>query len=123
MNAKVLLVDDAPIIRLKLKNILVKAGVTIVGEASNGQEAIEKYQQLRPDLLTMDIVMPVKDGIQALEEILAFDKNAKVIMVTAIDQRDSLMKAIRLGAVDYIVKPFEDARVVEAIGKALGQTG
>ena len=65
--------------------------------------------------------MPVKDGIQALEEILAGDKNARVIMVTAIDQRDSLMKAIRLGAVDYIVKPFEDARVIEAVGKALGQ--
>jgi len=121
MNAKILLVDDAPIIRLKLKNILVKAGATIVGEANNGQEAIEKYQQLKPDLMTMDIVMPIKDGIQALEEILTLDKGAKVIMVTAIDQRDSLMKAIRLGAVDYIVKPFEDARVVEAVSKALGQ--
>ena len=120
MNAKILLVDDAPIIRLKLKNILLKAGVTIVGEANNGQEAIEKYQLLKPDLMTMDIVMPVKDGIQALEEIMAMDKNARVIMVTAIDQRESLMKAIRLGAVDYIVKPFEDARVIEAVSKALG---
>ena len=122
MNGKLLLVDDAPIIRLKLKNILVKAGITIVGEANNGQEAIEKYRQLKPDLMTMDIVMPIKDGIMALEEILAEDKAAKVIMVTAIDQRDSLMKAIRLGAVDYIVKPFEDERVIEAVSKALGQT-
>ena len=123
MVGKILLVDDAPIIRLKLKNVLVKAGITIVGEANNGQEAIDKFKELKPDLMTMDIVMPIKDGIQALEEILTFDKSAKVVMVTAIDQRDSLMKAIRLGAVDYIVKPFDDARVLEAIGKALGQTG
>ena len=122
MNAKMLLVDDAPIIRLKLKNVLVKMGITIVGEANNGQEAIDKYQQLKPDLTTMDIVMPVKDGIEALGEILTADKNAKVIMVTAIDQRESLMKAIRLGAIDYIVKPFEDARIIEAVGKALGQS-
>jgi len=122
MNARMLLVDDAPIIRLKLKNVLVKMGITIVGEANNGQEAIDKYQQLKPDLTTMDIVMPVKDGIEALGEILTADKNAKVIMVTAIDQRESLMKAIRLGAIDYIVKPFEDARIIEAVGKALGQS-
>ncbi|MBL8014512.1 MAG: response regulator [Candidatus Omnitrophica bacterium] len=123
MVGKLLLVDDAPIIRLKLKNILVKTGITIIGEANNGQEAVEKFKELKPDLMTMDIVMPIKDGITALEEILTFDKTAKVVMVTAIDQRDSLMKAIRLGAVDYIVKPFDDARVIEAIGKALGQTG
>lgn len=119
MSKKLLLVDDAPIIRLKLKKILEGIGIQIIGEAANGVEAIDKYKSLKPDLVTMDIVMPQKDGIEALEEILKFDKEAKVVMVTAIDQRDSLMKAIQLGATDYIVKPFENDRVIEAISKAL----
>ncbi len=120
MSRKLLLVDDAPIIRLKLKNILQAQNYEVVGEANNGVEAIEKYKELKPDLVTMDIVMPEKDGIEALGDILKIDSNAKVVMVTAIDQRDSLMKAIQLGAVDYIIKPFEDERVIEAINKAAG---
>ncbi len=119
MSKKLLLTDDAPIIRLKLKNIVTEQGYEVVGEANNGEEAVKLYKDLKPDLVTMDIVMPEKTGIEALEEILAFDKAAKIIMVTAIDQRESLMKAIRLGAVDYVVKPFDDARVLEAISKAL----
>lgn len=120
MKGKILLVDDAPIIRLKLKNILSAQGYDIVGEASNGVEALARYKELKPDLVTMDIVMPERDGVEALEDILKFDEKAKVIMVTAIDQRSSLMEAIQLGAVDYIVKPFEDDRVIEAINKAIG---
>ncbi len=120
MAKKIMVVDDAPVIRMMLKDILIHHGYEIVAEAENGAEAVEKYKSLKPDLMTLDITMPEKDGIQALEEILAFDPQAKVVMVTAIDQRDSLMKAIRLGAVDYIVKPFEDDRVVSAVNKVFG---
>ncbi len=119
MGKKILIVDDAPVIRLMLKDILQHYDYEVVGEAGNGVIAVEKYKQLKPDLVTMDITMPEKDGIEALGDILAFDKNAKVVMVTAIDQRDSLMSAIRLGASDYIVKPFEDDRVISAVRKAL----
>jgi len=105
-----------------LKDILVANGYDVVAEASDGVEAVEKFRQLRPDLMTMDIIMPNKDGLAALEEVLAIDKDAKVVMVTAIDQRDSLMKAIHLGATDYIVKPFEEERVVAAIINIFGGT-
>ena len=121
MAKRIITTDDAPIIRLMIKDILVECGkYDVVAECANGREAVEKYKELKPDLVTMDIVMPEMDGIQALEEILKFDPNAKVVMVTAIDQRDSLMKAIRLGATDYIVKPFEADRVMSAVQKALG---
>jgi len=112
---RVILCDDAPIIRLMLKDILEYNGYEIVAECSNGNEAVAKYKELKPDLVTMDIIMPDKDGIQALEEILGLDSNAKVVMVTAIDERESLIKAIKLGATDYIVKPFEEERVLSAI--------
>ncbi|NTV30248.1 MAG: response regulator [Candidatus Omnitrophica bacterium] len=122
MAKRILLVDDAPIIRLMIKDILVECGgYEIVAEGATGKEALDLYKQLKPDLVTMDIVMPEMDGIQALEEILKFDPKAKVVMVTAIDQRESLMKAIRLGATDYIVKPFEADRVMSAVQKALGE--
>lgn len=116
---RILVTDDAPVIRLMLKDILEHYGYEIVAEAGNGNQSVEQYKLLKPDLVTMDITMPEKDGIQALAEILAFDPKAKVVMVTAIDQRESLMKAIKLGAVDYIVKPFEDDRVISAVSKAL----
>ena len=121
MAKRIITVDDAPIIRLMINDVLVECGgYEIVAECSNGREAVEKYKELKPDLVTMDIIMPEMDGIQALEEILKFDPAAKVVMVTAIDQRESLMKAIRLGATDYIVKPFEADRVMSAVQKALG---
>jgi len=120
MNNKIIVADDAPIIRLMIKDILEFNKYEVIAECENGQQAVDKYKELKPDLITLDIIMPEKDGLQALEEIMAFDKNAKAIMVTAIDQRESLMKAIRLGATDYIVKPFEDARVISAVKKALG---
>jgi len=119
MLKRILIVDDASVVRLKLKDILQGYNYEIIAEAADGNQAIEMYQQFHPDLVTMDITMPHKDGIEALGEILAIDKNAKVIMVTALDQRESLMKAIKLGAVDYIIKPFEDDRVVSAVSKAL----
>ena len=121
MAKRIMTVDDASIIRLMIKDVLVECGgYDVVAECASGREAVEKYKELRPDLVTMDIIMPEMDGIQALEEILKFDPNAKVVMVTAIDQRESLMKAIRLGATDYIVKPFEADRVMAAVQKAFG---
>ncbi|MEI8013027.1 MAG: response regulator [Candidatus Omnitrophota bacterium] len=121
MAKRIMTVDDASIIRLMIKDILVECGgYDVIAECSSGREAVDKYKELRPDLVTMDIVMPEMDGIQALEEILKFDPDAKVVMVTAIDQRESLMKAIRLGATDYIVKPFEADRVMAAVQKAFG---
>ena len=119
---RILITDDAPVIRLMLRDILEHYGYEIVAEAGNGVQSVEHYKALKPDLVTMDITMPEKDGIQALEEILAYDPRAKIVMVTAIDQRDSLMRAIKLGAVDYIVKPFEDDRVISAVTKALEAT-
>ena len=120
MSKSVMIVDDAPIMRLMLKDILEFNNFTVAAECENGAMAVETYKSVKPDLVTMDIIMPEKDGIQALEEILALDPQAKVVMVTAIDQRDSLMKAIRLGATDYIVKPFENERVLSAACKAVG---
>lgn len=120
MGKRIIVTDDAPIIRLMLKDILIYNGYEVVKECGTGREAFEAYKELKPDLVTMDIVMPEMDGIEALEAILAFDENAKVVMVTAVDQRESLMKAIRLGATDYIVKPFENERVLSAVQKALG---
>ncbi len=121
MAKKIIVTDDAPIIRLMIKDILLYNGYDVVKECSNGKEALMAYKELKPDLVTMDIVMPEMDGIEALEKILEFDKNARVVMVTAVDQRESLMKAIRLGATDYIVKPFENDRVLSAVKKALGE--
>ncbi|MCA9400480.1 MAG: response regulator [Candidatus Omnitrophica bacterium] len=121
MSKRIIVTDDAPIIRLMLKDILEYNGYEIVAECENGQQAIEKFEELKPDLMTMDIVMPEKDGIQALEEIISKNPEAKIVMVTAVDQRESLMKAIRAGATDYIVKPFENDRVLSAVKKALGE--
>ena len=121
MAKRILVVDDAPIIRLMIKDILTYNGYEVVAEGGNGQEAVDLYAEHKPDLVTMDIVMPEKDGIQALEEILSNDENAKIVMVTAVDQRESLMRAIRAGATDYIIKPFESERVLSAAKKALGE--
>jgi two-component system, chemotaxis family, chemotaxis protein CheY len=116
---KILIVDDAPVVRLVLRNILEGNGYEVVGEAANGQEGVSKFKELKPDLVTMDIVMPEMNGIDALKKILESDKTAKVIMVTAIDQRTYLLEAINAGAYDYIVKPFEDTRIVSTLKKAL----
>ena len=118
---KILVVDDAKVIRMVIKRLLTQHGYQVAGEAGNGREALEKYKELKPDAVTMDIIMPEMDGIQGLKEIIAFDKQAKVIMISAIDQRDSLTDAIRNGAADYVVKPFEDDRMVTALKNIFGE--
>lgn len=117
MASSVMIVDDADVIRLVLRDLLTENGFQVVGECSNGLEAVAKYKELRPDVVTLDITMPEQDGLWALEHILAEDPSAKVVMVTAVDERNALIKAIRLGARDYIVKPFEEERVLSAIKK------
>lgn len=120
MSAKILIVDDAAFMRMMIKEILAKNGYTVVGEASDGSQAIEKYRELRPDLVTMDITMPEMDGIQALKEIRQMDAAAKVIMCSAMGQQAMVIDAIQAGARDFIVKPFQADRVIEAIRKTLG---
>jgi two-component system chemotaxis response regulator CheY len=120
MASRILIVDDALIMRMMLKDILtISGGYEICGEAADGFEAIEKFKELKPDLVTMDIIMPKCTGIEALKEIIKIDKNARVIVITAIDQREALMDAIKGGAKDFIVKPFDEERVVSAVAKAL----
>ena len=119
MGKKILIVDDAVYMRIKLKDILEKNGYEVAGEAQNGKEAIEKYQSASPDLVTMDITMPEVDGIQALKKIREIDGNAKVIMCSAMGQQGMVMDAIKAGAIDFIVKPFDTERVIKAVDKAL----
>lgn len=119
MSTKVLVVDDAKFMRHMIKKILIDMGCEIVGEACDGTEACEKYKSLTPDVVTMDIVMPNVSGIEALKEIRLHDPKAKVVMISAIDQREPLMEALKLGAVDYVVKPFEKERVEEAMHRVI----
>ncbi|PXW92520.1 two-component system chemotaxis response regulator CheY [Streptohalobacillus salinus] len=120
MANKVLIVDDAAFMRMMIKDILTKNGFEVVGEAQDGSVAVEKYEELKPDLVTMDITMPEKDGIQALKEIKAMNPNAIVIMCSAMGQQAMVIDAIQAGAKDFVVKPFNAERVLEAINKALG---
>ncbi|MBU3176454.1 response regulator [Clostridium estertheticum] len=118
--ARVLIVDDAAFMRMMIKDILEKNGFEIVGEASNGLKGVELYKTEKPDIVTMDITMPEMDGIEAVKAIKAFDPAAKVIMCSAMGQQTMVMDAIRAGARDFIVKPFQSDRVLEAIKKVLG---
>lgn len=117
---KVLIVDDAAFMRMMIKDILVKNGFEISGEAPNGLKAVELYKAEKPDVVTLDITMPEMDGIQALKEIRAYDPGSKVIMCSAMGQQAMVMEAIKSGAKDFIVKPFQSERVLEAIKKVLG---
>ncbi|MBS5937343.1 response regulator [Clostridium sartagoforme] len=117
---KVLIVDDAAFMRMMIKDILQKNGFEVIGEASNGIEAVNLYKKERPDVVTMDITMPDMDGIEAVKEIRAFDPSAKVIMCSAMGQQSMVMDAIKSGAKDFIVKPFQADRVLEAIRKVVG---
>lgn len=117
---RVLIVDDTAFMRKLLKNILFSAGFDIAGEAENGKQAVELYRQLKPDVVTMDIVMPEMNGIDALKEIKKIDPNAKVVMCTAVGQEQMVKTAIKLGAKGYIVKPFQAAKVVEELKKVAG---
>lgn len=115
---KVLIVDDARFMRLNLSNIL-KEEFEIVGEAENGEEAVEKYKKLNPDLVTLDITMPVKDGLQALKEIIEYDKNAKVVMCSAMGQKGMVVESIKSGAKDFLVKPFQKEKAIESLKKLI----
>ncbi len=116
---KILLVDDAGFMRMMIKNNLTKAGYTSFVEGEDGQRAIELYQQEKPDLVIMDITMPNVNGIQALAEIKKLDPSAKVVMCSAMGQESMVMDAISLGAMDFIVKPFKQDRIVQTVSKIL----
>ncbi|MGM9924122.1 MAG: response regulator [Bacillus sp. (in: firmicutes)] len=120
MGQRILVVDDAAFMRMMIKDILTKNGFEVVGEASDGVQAVEKYKETQPDLVTMDITMPEKDGISALKEIKQINPAAKVIMCSAMGQQAMVIDAIQAGARDFIVKPFQADRVLEAINKTLG---
>ena len=117
--ARVLVVDDAAFMRKMVSDALVKAGHEVVGEANNGVEAVASYQALKPELTTLDITMPEKDGLAALGEIMALDPTAKVIMCSALGQESKVLESIKLGAKDFVVKPFHADRVLGAVEKAL----
>lgn len=120
MANRILIVDDAAFMRMMIRDILTKNGFEVCGEANDGMQAVEKFKELSPDLITMDITMPEMDGIVALKEIKKIDPNAKVIMCSAMGQQAMVIDAIQAGAKDFIVKPFQADRVVEAIKKTLG---
>ena len=118
--ARVLIVDDAAFMRMMIKDILEKNGFEVVGEAPNGIVAVELYKKEKPDVVTMDITMPDMDGIEAVKQIKGFDAGAKVIMCSAMGQQSMVMDAIKAGARDFIVKPFQAERVLEAVNKVIG---
>lgn len=120
MAKEILIVDDASFMRMMIKDILTKNEFTVVGEAENGAVAVEKYNELKPDLVIMDITMPEMDGIQAVKEIMKNDSNAKIVMCSAMGQQAMVIEAIQAGAKDFIVKPFQHDRVIEAVKKVLG---
>ena len=117
--ARVLVVDDAAFMRKMVSDALAKGGHEVVGEAGNGQEAVDRFQELKPDLMTLDITMPEKDGLQALKEIIALDPAARVVMCSALGQESKVLESIKIGAKDFVVKPFQPERVIGAVEKAL----
>ena len=119
MAKNILICDDAAFMRMMIKDILTKNGYNIAGEAENGQKA-EKYAELKPDLVLMDITMPEMDGIEALKRIKAADPSASVIMCSAMGQQAMVIESIQSGAKDFIVKPFQADRVIEAVQKVVG---
>lgn len=117
---RLLVVDDAVFMRKMICGVAAEAGWEVVGEASNGREAVTMYGQLHPDLVTMDLVMPEMGGLEALRQIRVGDPEARVIVVTALDQKQALMDSIHAGAIDFIVKPFERQRVLNLLAKLAG---
>lgn len=120
MAKKILICDDAAFMRMMIKDILTKNGYEVAGEAENGAKAVEKYNELKPDLVLMDITMPEMDGIQALKKIKEEDPSATIIMCSAMGQQAMVIESIQSGAKDFIVKPFDKDRVLEAVKKAVG---
>jgi len=119
MSKRILVVDDAAFMRMMIKDILTKNGYIVVGEADNGLNAIDKYEELQPDLVTMDITMPEMDGITAVKEIRKRNPNARIIMCSTMGQQAMVIDAIQAGARDFVVKPFQPDRVLEAVAKAV----
>jgi len=119
MANRVLIVDDAAFMRLMLRDILVSNGFVVAGEAEDGVEAISQYKRIKPDIVLMDITMPEMNGITAVQEIMKYDPNARIIMVSAMGQQSMVIQSVRYGAVDFVVKPFHNDRVVDSIKKAL----
>ena len=120
MNQTVLICDDAVFMRTMVGDILTQAGFEIVGQAETGVQAVEQYKKLKPDLVTMDIVMPDMGGIDAVREICAFDPQARILMCSAMGQQALVVEAIQAGAKDFVVKPFQPSRVLEAVQRVLG---
>lgn len=119
MGNRVLIVDDAQFMRDLLRDIFEQAGWEVVGEAENGKQAVEQFQLLKPDLVTMDIVMPLRSGIEALSDIIASDPGARVVMCSALGQESMVMEAVKAGAKDFIVKPFQPEQVLRIITRAM----
>ena len=120
MAKNILICDDAAFMRMMIKDILTKNGYNVAGEAENGAKAVEKYAELKPDLVLMDITMPEMDGIEALKKIKASDPSASVIMCSAMGQQAMVIESIHSVAKDFIVKPFQADRVIEAVQKVVG---
>lgn len=120
MGKRILIVDDAAFMRMMIKDILTKNGYEVVGEAENGAVGVKLYKELKPDLVTMDITMPEMDGITAVKAIKKIDPDANIIMCSAMGQQMMVMEAIQAGARDFIVKPFQQERVIQAVKKAIG---
>jgi len=120
MGKTVLIVDDAAFMRIMIRDILTKNGYEVIGEAENGSRAIEKYRELMPDLVIMDITMPEVNGIEAVREIRKINPESQVIMCSAMGQQAMVIESIQAGARDFIVKPFQAERVIEAVKKVLG---
>ena len=120
MNNTVLVCDDAVFLRTMIGDILTQAGLEVVGEADSGAQAVENYKTLKPDLVTMDIIMPEMGGIEAVKAITDFDPQARVLMCSAMGQQALVAEAIQAGAKDFVVKPFQPSRVLEAVQRVLG---
>ncbi len=120
--ANVLIADDAKFMRLMLRKILTSVGHKVMGEASSGEDCIQKYAKLRPDLVTMDIVMPEPNGIECVRRIRDFDPHAKIVMVTALGQEAMVVEALKAGASDFVIKPFKPDKVLAAVDKVLKKT-
>ena len=121
MGKRILIVDDAAFMRMMIKDIVTKNDYEVVGEGQNGVEALELYDKFKPDIVTMDITMPEKDGISAVKDIMAIDPKAKIIMCSAMGQQSLVMEAIKAGARDFLVKPFKPERVIQALDKVLSK--
>lgn len=118
--ANVLIVDDSRTSRRVLRDILERNGYVVIGEAVDGKEGYELYQSLKPDAVTMDVTMPVMDGVDSLKLIMRFDPEAKVIMVTAAGQKQKMMEALKVGAVEYIAKPLDEGAIIKTMKEIFG---